>query len=82
MRLRETGLDEAAIKRVIDPIESFHLQLQEGSGALGLWGSGALGLLGLSPQPVRRATDEPQEAQRHEPRQPRACAARCLILST
>jgi hypothetical protein len=29
MRLRETGLDEAAIKRVIDPIESFHLQLQE-----------------------------------------------------
>ncbi len=46
MRLRETGLDEAAIKRVIDPIESFHLQLQEGSGALGLWGSGALGLWG------------------------------------
>ena len=29
MRLRETGLDEAAIKRVIDPIESFHLQLEE-----------------------------------------------------
>jgi ribosome-binding protein aMBF1 (putative translation factor) len=29
MRLHETGLDEAAIKRVIDPIESFHLQLKE-----------------------------------------------------
>jgi ribosome-binding protein aMBF1 (putative translation factor) len=29
MRLHETGLDEASIKRVIDPIESFHLQLKE-----------------------------------------------------
>jgi len=28
-RLRETGLGDAEIKRVIDPIESFHLQLQE-----------------------------------------------------
>jgi ribosome-binding protein aMBF1 (putative translation factor) len=28
-RLREAGLGEAEIKRVIDPIESFHLQLKE-----------------------------------------------------
>ena len=28
-RLREAGLSEEEIKRVIDPIESFHLQLQE-----------------------------------------------------
>jgi ribosome-binding protein aMBF1 (putative translation factor) len=29
VRLRETGLDDAEIKRVIDPIESFHFQLKE-----------------------------------------------------
>jgi ribosome-binding protein aMBF1 (putative translation factor) len=28
-RLRETGLSDAEIKRVIDPMESFHLQLSE-----------------------------------------------------
>jgi ribosome-binding protein aMBF1 (putative translation factor) len=28
-RLRETGLKDAEIKRVIDPLESFHLQLRE-----------------------------------------------------
>jgi ribosome-binding protein aMBF1 (putative translation factor) len=28
-RLKETGLSEEEIKRVIDPIESFHLQLKE-----------------------------------------------------
>lgn len=28
-RLKETGLDDDEVKRVIDPIESFHLQLQE-----------------------------------------------------
>jgi ribosome-binding protein aMBF1 (putative translation factor) len=28
-RLREAGLGDAEIKRVIDPIESFHLQLKE-----------------------------------------------------
>lgn len=28
-RLEETGLNDVEIKRVIDPIESFHLQLQE-----------------------------------------------------
>ncbi len=28
-RLKETGLSAAEIKRVIDPMESFHLQLQE-----------------------------------------------------
>jgi ribosome-binding protein aMBF1 (putative translation factor) len=28
-RLRATGLSESEIKRVIDPMESFHLQLQE-----------------------------------------------------
>ena len=28
-RLKETGLSDDEIKRVIDPIESFHLQLQE-----------------------------------------------------
>jgi ribosome-binding protein aMBF1 (putative translation factor) len=28
-RLREAGLSEEEIKRVIDPMESFHLQLQE-----------------------------------------------------
>jgi ribosome-binding protein aMBF1 (putative translation factor) len=28
-RLKEAGLSEAEIKRVIDPMESFHLQLQE-----------------------------------------------------
>jgi ribosome-binding protein aMBF1 (putative translation factor) len=28
-RLKEAGLDDAEIKRVIDPMESFHLQLQE-----------------------------------------------------
>lgn len=28
-RLREAGLNEDEIKRVIDPMESFHLQLQE-----------------------------------------------------
>ena len=28
-RLRETGLSDVEIKRVIDPMESFHLQLQE-----------------------------------------------------
>jgi ribosome-binding protein aMBF1 (putative translation factor) len=28
-RLREAGLDDREIKRVIDPMESFHLQLQE-----------------------------------------------------
>jgi len=29
VRLKEAGLGEDAIKRVIDPIESFHLQLRE-----------------------------------------------------
>lgn len=29
MRLREAGLNDVEIKRVIDPMESFHLQLQE-----------------------------------------------------
>jgi ribosome-binding protein aMBF1 (putative translation factor) len=29
LRLREAGLNEDEIKRVIDPMESFHLQLQE-----------------------------------------------------
>jgi ribosome-binding protein aMBF1 (putative translation factor) len=28
-RLKEAGLDDDEVKRVIDPIESFHLQLQE-----------------------------------------------------
>jgi hypothetical protein len=28
-RLTEAGLSDAEIKRVIDPMESFHLQLQE-----------------------------------------------------
>src|SRR5450631_2854260 len=28
-RLKEAGLNEEEIKRVIDPMESFHLQLQE-----------------------------------------------------
>ena len=28
-RLREAGLDDVEIKRVIDPLESFHLQLRE-----------------------------------------------------
>jgi DNA-binding XRE family transcriptional regulator len=28
-RLKEVGLDDDEVKRVIDPIESFHLQLQE-----------------------------------------------------
>src|SRR5580658_8693252 len=28
-RLKETGLSDEEIKRVIDPIESFHLQLKE-----------------------------------------------------
>jgi ribosome-binding protein aMBF1 (putative translation factor) len=28
-RLKDTGMSEIEIKRVIDPIESFHLQLQE-----------------------------------------------------
>jgi len=29
VRLREAGLSDVEIKRVIDPMESFHLQLQE-----------------------------------------------------
>jgi len=29
MRLKETGLSDEEIKRVIDPMESFHLQLKE-----------------------------------------------------
>ncbi len=29
LRLKETGLSDVEIKRVIDPMESFHLQLQE-----------------------------------------------------
>jgi DNA-binding XRE family transcriptional regulator len=29
MRLKETGLDDGEIKRVIDPLASFHLQLSE-----------------------------------------------------
>jgi hypothetical protein len=28
-RLKEAGLDDMEIKRVIDPLESFHLQLSE-----------------------------------------------------
>jgi hypothetical protein len=28
-RLKEAGLGDVAIKRVIDPLESFHLQLKE-----------------------------------------------------
>ena len=32
-RLREAGLSAAEIKRVIDPMESFHLQLQEEVGS-------------------------------------------------
>ena len=29
VRLKEAGLDDTEIKRVIDPLESFHLQLSE-----------------------------------------------------
>jgi hypothetical protein len=29
VRLKEAGLGDEEIKRVVDPIESFHLQLQE-----------------------------------------------------
>src|ERR1035437_8944935 len=32
-RLKEAGLSEAEIKRVIDPMESFHLQFQEEVGS-------------------------------------------------
>ena len=28
-RLKEAGLDEIEIQRVVDPLESFHLQLKE-----------------------------------------------------
>jgi hypothetical protein len=29
LRLRQTGLNDLEIKRAIDPLESFHLQLRE-----------------------------------------------------
>jgi hypothetical protein len=39
-RLKQAGLSDAEIKRVIDPMESFHLQLQEEVESYERWKQG------------------------------------------
>jgi hypothetical protein len=48
-RLKEVGLGGAEVKRVIDPLESFHLQMKEEVEAYERMKRGTQGMLTVSP---------------------------------